>query len=220
MRRTRALLLCLVMLLSGLLLTSCKEEEKDRTYDSEVVLREASLLVEKSKLINFIFWGDGIPTLEGDDAEVIGKYTEADSTFLKQNGIKSIDKLKEMTSEVYDKAFCDTIFETKLAALQDVDGNMINLVRYYQKTSKNEKGEEIQGPIMVHTEALAICESNPTYHIDTLTIVGVSGQIVHLTIDVSYGTDSSERITIPVDLIEEESGWRLVSPTYVGKIKK
>ena len=220
MRRKLSLLLCLVMLLSGMFLPSCKEEKKDREYDAEVVLREAALLVERSKLINFIFWGDGIPVREGEEAEKLGTYTEADGSFLEQHGIDSVDKLKKMTSEVYDKAFCNTIFETKLAALQDSDGNRISLVRYYQKTSKDESGDEIQGPIMVHTQSESICEADPVYHTDTLVITGVSGQIVHLTVEVSYGTDSTERITVPVDLIEEENGWRLVSPTYVGKIKK
>ena len=123
MRRKLSLLLCLVMLLFVVFLPSCKEEEKDREYDAEVVLREAALLVERSKLINFIFWGDGIPVREGEEAEKLGTYTEADGSFLEQHGIDSVDKLKKMTSEVYDKAFCNTIFQTKLAALQDSDGN-------------------------------------------------------------------------------------------------
>ena len=65
----------------------------------------------------------------------------------------------------------------------------------------------------------SVFDEDPIYHYDTLTILGVEGEIVHLQIEASFG-EGGERIFVPVDLIEEASGWRLVSPTYVTNPKK
>lgn len=221
MRRTLSLLLSLALILSGSCLISCKEERiPDREYDPALVLEVAAELVAKSWDINLFFWGTGIPVSEEENAVKIGKYTEADKNFTEQMDLKTIDDLKKMTSEVYDKAFCEVIFSTKLASLKDTDGNMVSLVRYYQNISTDEDGNEVKGPIMVHTEAEVYFDETPIYHYDSLSILGVEGEIVHLLIDASFASSPDERITVPVDLIEEEDGWRLVSPTYVAKPKK
>lgn len=221
MRRIVSFLLVLVMLLSGVCLTSCTEEPiKDREYDPELVLEAAAELVAKSWNINWFFWGTGIPASEAEDAVKIGSYVEAEENFTEQLALKTIEDLKKMTSEVYDKAFCEVIFQTKLAAIQESDGNIVSLVRYYQSTTKDENGNEIKGPIMVHTDAEVYFDENPVYHYDTLSILGVEGEVVHLMIEASFEDAPSERITVPVDLIEEENGWRLVNPTYVAKPKK
>ena len=103
----------------------------------------------KSWDINLFFWGTGIPVSEEENAVKTGKYTEADENFTEQINLRTIDDLKKMTSEVYDKAFCEVIFSTKLASLKDTDGNMVSLVRFYQNISTDEGGWRLVSPTYV-----------------------------------------------------------------------
>ena len=210
-------IVCLVMMLSVLLLAlpSCDKKETNREVDEAVVIAAAADLIPKSDRINRIFWGTGIPILETEDAETVGKYTEADPAFLEENGFSNIEELKEMTSLVYDSVFCKTIFETKLGENDTAEDDKITYVRYYQ-TKKTSGGTTVYGPIMVHTMAVVYFDKPVVYHTDTLALCEVRGEIVYLTLDVTVLDDADQPVIqeLVVALIEESDGWRLVNPTY------
>ena len=207
-----ALLVCTVLLL----VPSCKKKDANRTYDEQTVIRETAELISKSDLINRIYWGVGIPICDAENAYNKGKYVEADPAFLEEYGIDSIEKLKEMTSEVYDSVFCETIFQTKLSAVSDSDGSVVSYVRYYQEKSKDADGREVLGPILVHTEATVYFEKPVVYHTETLAVREVKGDIIYLTLDVTVLDDNNAPVvqSLTVAVIEESVGWRLVNPTY------
>lgn len=212
----RILTLVLVLITVTLALTSCTPASSDRTYDERAVIAATAELVEKSALINQIFWGTGIPVSEDENAQKIGKYTEADPAFLKQNGIQSIEQLKEMTSLVYDSVFCKTIFTTKLGENDSNDDGELTIVRYYQKKETVNGTVQATGPIMVQTDAVVYFEKPVVYHTDTLEIKQVKGEIIYLTLDVTVMDDADNPVVqqLTVAVIEESAGWRLINPTY------
>lgn len=212
----RILTLVLVLITGTLALTSCTPASSDRTYDERAVIAATAELVEKSALINQIFWGTGIPVSEDENAQKIGKYTEADPAFLKQNGIQSIEQLKEMTSLVYDSVFCKTIFTTKLGENDSNDDGKLTIVRYYQKKETVNGTVQATGPIMVQTDAVVYFEKPVVYHTDTLEIKQVKGEIIYLTLDVTVMDDADNPVVqqLTVAVIEESEGWRLINPTY------
>lgn len=214
MRRIFTLVLVLITVTLGL--TSCTPASSDRTYDERAVIAATAELVEKSALINQIFWGTGIPVSEDENAQKIGKYTEADPAFLKQNGIQSIEQLKEMTSLVYDSVFCKTIFTTKLGENDSNDDGELTIVRYYQKKETVNGTVQATGPIMVQTDAVVYFEKPVVYHTDTLEIKQVKGEIIYLTLDVTVMDDADNPVVqqLTVAVIEESAGWRLINPTY------
>lgn len=212
----RILTLVLVLITVTLALTSCTPASSDRTYDERAVIAATAELVEKSALINQIFWGTGIPVSEDENAQKIGKYTEADPAFLKQNEIQSIEQLKEMTSLVYDSVFCKTIFTTKLGENDSNDDGELTIVRYYQKKETVNGTVQATGPIMVQTDAVVYFEKPVVYHTDTLEIKQVKGEIIYLTLDVTVMDDADNPVVqqLTVAVIEESAGWRLINPTY------
>ncbi len=212
----RVAVLALLWCTALLVLSSCTPKNQNRTYDEQTVITETAELIQKSDLINRIFWGTGIPVSEAEDALKKGKYTEADPVFLEQNGITSIEKLKEMTSLVYDSVFCKTIFETKLSAVSDEEIGVVSYVRYYQESEKVADALMSAGPIMVHTESIVYFEKPVVYHTDTLTIKEVKGDIIYLTLDVTVLDDLDRPVIkqLTVAVIEESAGWRLINPTY------
>ena len=58
------------------------------------------------------------------------------------------------------------------------------------------------------------------YLIDTLKIKEVKGEKIYLTVDVLvYGeVNQSQTRTLTFSVLEEESGWRLSTPTYMAYI--
>ena len=50
-----------------------------------------------------------------------------------------------------------------------------------------------------------------------IKVLGAEGEIVYVSVDVEISYDGkTQKNTIKVGLIEEESGWRLNSPTYAS----
>ena len=84
---------------------------------------------------------------------------------------------------------------------------MAGYTRYYQ-------GEEV---IMVYAKYNPLLVDTVEYYCDRITVVGSKGDIVtvKVPIKVTRGDLTQER-EIEVDLIEEENGWRIDSPTYAG----
>ena len=205
MRRIVALLLLLSTVLS--FVTACRDADSNRSYDEQAVLSATADLVQKSDLINRIFWGTGIPVSDAEGAKKTGKYVEADAAFLSENGFLTIEDLKKMTTKVYDSEFCQLIFDTKLSAVSDDSVGVVSSVRYYQETGD---------VIMVDTQAVVYFEKPVVYHTDTLAVKEVKGEIIYLTLDVTVLDESDAPVIqqLTVAIIEEDDGFRLVNPTY------
>lgn len=211
MRRFVSLFLALVILsMSIFTLSSC---QRDREYDEAEVLSAARELIEKSVLLNEIYYGKGIPATT-DSSTANGYYFEADIRYLLENDFKTVEDLKKMTAAVFTEDLCNLIFSTKLSSVIDED-NIQSMSRYYQKyyDAEGKKPE----CIMVYTKAIDLLgESEILYDYTTLAVDGVKGEYVTVSIDATVynGKGDYQSATLKIRMLEEESGWRLDSPTY------
>lgn len=201
-------ILCLTVLML-LSLISCNKDT-DREYDEGEVKAAAQALIEASKLLNDIYYGEGIPVVESAQSVTQGTYKEADSAYLAENGIVNLRSLKNMTAKVFSSAVCEQIYSTVLESVRD-DGEVKSYVRYFEKTTSAGMF------IMVDTKAVVYYTGAREYLYDTLTVVGAEGErvIVTLTVRVEDEDGIFHEMPLSVALIEEENCWRLDGPTYL-----
>ena len=198
MKRIVSLTLAVAILL---LLVSCGKE-KNRSYDEAEVKEAADLLIWKSAELNEIFWGEGIPYEEyGYNS---GIYYSADPIFLKKLGAYTVEEIIEKTQEVFSKDYTANIYASIFSS-QVGENSMLGYTRYYQ-------GEEC---IMVNSRYNSLITDSIDYITSEIEVVGSKGDIVIVKVPIKVTRDgNTQERTIEVNLVEEEGGWRIDSPTY------
>ena len=201
MKKILSLFLAVLLLFS---LISCTKE-KNRSYDKSEVEAAARDLIERSEILNEIFWGDGISYIE-DDNYRNGQYYPADPLYLKRIDVESITDLIALTGSVFSLDYTESICESTMASSVGNYG-MAVYVRYYQ-------GED---HIMVYTACKPLLTDKVEYDLSSVTATGSKGERVYVNLSVNVTRDdTSQTREIKVALIEEENGWRIDSPTYVA----
>ncbi len=203
-KRIVSLLLALITVAG---LVSCA----DRKYDEEEIKENAELLIEKSIMLNDVYWGRGIEYV--DDASASdGDYYEASYIHLKSLGFETIDELKEMTRQTFSKRYSEQIFSTALSTVSD--GSYVELLpRYYQKYEDEEM--KVPESIMVNSEYEALLLDEVEYLYETITVLYSRGEIVFFEIDVNVTRGDNKQLqTLEIGVVEEDDGWRLYTPTY------
>ena len=208
MKRIMSLILTLTMI--SLILISCG----DREYNENEVREAAGELIADSVLLNDIYFGDGIPYSE-DKNTSDGVYYEAIYAYHSKMGFNTIAELRDFTRETFSDSFSDYVFSITLNNVQDGDKAII-LSRYYQKFS----AADLKTPeaIMVNSTWKPILIDEVDYDLESIKVLGSEGEIVKITVDATVkrsGYDPQKR-TIEIDLIEEDDGWRLNTPTYLN----
>ena len=202
-------IISLILIISStLVLFSC---EGDREYDEATVIASAKPLIEKSATFNDLFWGYGVMYDEYGLKE--GQYYEASYVHLYLLGYETVEDIINAASEVYSKGY---IGQIKNTVFYDFSGNTSTDLtpRYYQKYSDAEKKEP--ECIMVDSTYEVLLRDEVEYLYDTLSVKGSKGKIVFVNIDVIVRRDEAEqRRTLEIGLVEEKSGWRLETPTYI-----
>ena len=187
--------------------------EKNREYDEGEVALAAAEIIPKTALLNEIYWGDGIPYVENLNTAV-GYYYEASPTFLIENGIETIEDLKEMTRAVFSESYSTNVFDTKLTSVKDGD-EIISYARYYQNYSDAEGLTPDR--IMVYSRAVSLLKDEVEYLPETVKVLYSEGERVFVSINATVTRDGkSQTREIKVALVEESSGWRVDTPTYIS----
>ena len=207
------LIVLAVMIFSAL--CSCKEKKEEippREYVESEVIENATALLEGAKDINRILWGVGILPTESDEGTG-GVYLECKAEDMARYGIECVEDIRTLCKTYYSGAVCQTVENTVLGNVRDENESILSLVRYYDKTDK----ETNVSTLMVHTEAKVYFEKEVTYHTETLKIKEVRGEVIYLTVNVTVydENDAPYQRVLTFSLLEEESGWRLHSPTYM-----
>ena len=201
----------IALLLIFVLTLSCAISCGGRDYDEAEVKAAARELLEKSILVNEVFYGVG---MEADSTRTdisTGAYQPVKDDYLDKLGVSNIDELKALTGEVYTEALCDIVFNTKLKSVRDSEDNIVSYARYYEKMVNQQK------VIMVYTLADARYENDVEYLYDTLTVLGSEKEHIKISIDVKLTTfDGFERsCSVEFLLLEEENGFRLDTLSFV-----
>ena len=206
-----SLILSTIIVLSMVFsLSSCGE--KDREYDEAEVLSAAEILIKNSEKLNDIYWGEGI-IYSPDLSQANGSYYAADPESLLLFGVNTVEDIKNLTRLTFTKAYADNAINTTFSSISDEDGIKI-YSRYYQKYSVSDAS--LPECIMVNKNAEFFLKDKCEYDYSTLAIDHVKGQSIFVKISVKVtDQDGNSRDTLAVvELIEEQDGFRINSPTY------
>ena len=192
--------------------------EKDREYDEATVLAEAKELIEKSIVLNELYFGVGI-SYEMNESEANGYYYPADVYSQDSFGIETVDDIKELTRLCFTVDYSNQLINTKLTAVTDEDGNIRGYARYYQKYNALDDTPEC---IMVYKNAPVYLKDEVTYHYETLAVTYVKGEEIFVTLDITVTNENGESQVrkLTTSLIEESSGFRINQPTYASYFDK
>ncbi len=213
MRKSILKAAALVLLLAlSLSLISC---ERDREYDAAEVEAAARALIEKSVLLNEIYYGKGIPADELS-SEGSQKYKPANFIWLDENGFETVDELKQMTSKVYTSGYCEAIFASAFGSSSGADDNIEAYARYIQEYEDPEK--KTPRHILVDIKAKPLFTSENEYIYSTLTATHSKGERVLVNIDVKVtSADGAEQTrALTVALVEQGGVWLLDGPTFLN----
>lgn len=207
--------LLLIAFIAWIIIASLNKEDKvkNREYDKAEVEAAAVVLLENSKILNEIYWGEGIPYVD-DKSLSSGSYYPADQNYLDSIGIETIEDLKRLTEKTYSDGMCDQIYKTILSSVYS-DTGIVGLARYEQVyTGKNN---DVPDYIRVYTEAKCWFEDTVDYHPEVEALRS-EGDVVYVMVLVTVTSHEDPEkvmnINLEIGLVEEEDGWRLDSPTY------
>ena len=187
------------------------DEKSNRESEAAEVEAAAVKLLEESKLLNYIYWGEGIP-YKDDKNLSSGSYYPADDIYLESIGIETIDDLKALTEKTYSKEMCETIYESILTSVYS-DTGVVGLARYEQVYTG--KDNDIPDYIRVYIEAKCWFDDTVEYHPEVEALYS-EGDVVYVQI-LAIVTNPEGKVmnkNLTIGLIEEEDGWRLNTPTY------
>lgn len=206
MKKLLCLVLALVLSLGAL--TSCRGEP---SAEEKEMLTETFLdLLEKSKQVNDLLFGEGILPKEGGVA--LGAYTEADPDSLDFYGVTDIPSVKARIREVYSLSISAWIESTLLSSSKDAEtGTVLTYARYY--TGKTDPANKEEKELFfVNTEHKATV-GKVSYSDVSLVECTSTGAKFSLTVTVTHeGEERSFADTLT--MTKEEGGWRLDAPSY------
>ena len=175
----------------------------EKSYSREEILEALESLLDETHILNDIYFGEGIPVKE--NGYTVSVYQEADMSSLEKYGMTDIESIRAKTAEVFSISMCAWLDEIAFNAFSS--GTTVEGARYY-KDSENR--------IMVRTTAEVYVDGTVEYDLSSLEILSQRNDIVstqlRATVTTPEGNTRSD--TIKLDLIKEQDGWRLHSPTY------
>ena len=207
-KRFVSLILAAVIAVSAISLTSCK---KNREYDEAEVIAAAKTLLKEAEILNFIYYGSGIRYHDG--VESTGNYHKANSDHLAELGFSSINELKAMTEKTFSAAYSQRLYSTILSALRD-DSTLVSSARYYQAV--NEETKETY--IMVNSNFTPMFKDSIVYDYESMKAEKSVREKVYVSVNatVTNAEGLSQNITLMINLVEEDSGWKIDNPTYAN----
>ena len=99
-KRNVCLLLCSVLLMTALFSCADAVDTSSLFEKGEEGISPLENLLEESKILNEIYFGEGIPTKE--NGHKIGVYLEADTLSMAEYGFTDIDSIKKMVDELIE----------------------------------------------------------------------------------------------------------------------
>ena len=200
-----SLLLVILTIFSLFTFSSC-----NRRFDEKEVVEAAKRLLKESEFLNQIYYGSGIRYYNSEEHKN-GSYYRADAAHLTELGFSTIDELKALTSKTFSHAYCENLYASTLSSLKE-NGQIVSVARYYQHTD-NEKNESY---IMVYSRFEPSLVDTIVYDYDSIKAEKSKKENVFVSVKatITNAEGKSQVVTLTINLIEEESGWRISSPTY------
>ena len=176
-----------------------------RKYDDDEIIAAAAELIEASYEINTIFFGEGLPTVDGAEDDIM-KYRE----IAEDSPYHTKDEIKNAALEVYTSGYCEILFEKAFSGISvemgdgsEVEEAAIVDARYVDYDGRMVMLPPKEGDVML---------LNRTY--DTSSIKVVMKKSSRADISVASFVDGEPAGDVVLTVIMTENGWRLEDPTY------
>lgn len=217
MKKLLSLALVVVCLLTVLPLFGCAK------IDTTGLIEAAPALIEKSALVNAIFYGEGIPY----DAQAApqGNFYPADKAWLSSHDIKTTSDLATLCESVFSQEYADIILGSGIAGFPADVGYIYP--RYASSQPENLRDENETILVSSTSEFLLNPIGKSTYDYTTLTLIARERHYAVLALSVTTTTllPADERVegedntvtttvTMEIKFVMEGGGWRIDSPTY------
>lgn len=199
MRRFKRVFALFAVLALSLSLFGCTGSNR---IDKRELVAHLPALIEASKPLNEIYFGEGFPprgdaTLPGDG------YFYADTTFF---GLESIEQIKEATEQVFTPEYSAVLYAAAFDGLVGEDG-AVSLPRY----AEGELG------LMQYMGTTVYSLLDRRYDFDTLKLKK-SGKS-RATVSIETEDESGSRVTVELIVVrtigeDGNASYRLDSPTY------
>lgn len=203
-KRIISLCLTVFVLFSAISLISCSGSAPELSDVKERFV----YLIEKSKELNMIYFGSGLPVYERDGilAEQKGVYYNDEITsydrVMENSRYLSIDEIKERSEEIYSTDYLSALYETAFDGV--MTGSSTALLRFLETSDW----------IYQNTYATDFELSERIYDYSTMQIVKPSNnEYINITVD-SYTLKDRSVKTVSLTFVYERGNWYLDSPTY------
>ena len=174
-----------LLLLMGCLLATLAGCGKEKTASDTSLVASASVLIEKSYVINQLFFEEGIALLENGKVE--NRYQEADASQLAQYGFSSFDSISQYVKSIYsDVAYAQW---TSLAIDRQSDGVSI-LRQAYCYDAKDKHGTFLM--LMVSLDGLNNPTDKTVYDLSSLQVVSKTATTAILEVEASIKDESGK----------------------------
>ncbi len=182
----------------------------------EDIKKAAEELITSAEVLNEIYWGEGLPKIEGGKQLMTEGFIEADVSGVEDYGIVDMQSLKSYTEKVFCANECEGIFTNYLTYRVEnntsiVPGQTVTLMitRYL---------EDVNGKLYVYEGIDNIYESAfVEYDFSTLSVGERGKKEVSVTLNGRvYNGDRSKSYddTFTYTLRKEDGEFRLMSNTF------
>lgn len=190
-KRISVILLAVLMIFS---LVSCS------AHSDEEIIEAAKTLIEKSYIINEIYYGKGLPVTEDDSLGFASKYAIVDTSC----GFSTVEDIKKATAEVYASDYCEHLYVLAFEGISTEDRESVSYARFMDDyTDKLTMLKEIR-----ETGA----DLKRTYDFSTIIVEKCVRDVA--TIKVMSLVDGKEDKELKITLVYENEQWKLSTPTY------
>lgn len=179
-----------------------------RAPELDTVKERFIYLIERSKQINEIFFGEGLPVyvrdsdLSGEKFIYIGEQNRGFERVMEVSPYLLIDEMKAEAQRVYSSGYCDELFESCF------DGVVVDGTTLLEYTEINEW-------LYQNMARETLSKNEKIYLYSTMKIVRPSN-IEYVNIEISYYmiNDPDEVRCEKLSFSFEDGNWYLDTPTY------
>lgn len=204
MKKTVGIIALMLAVLLALPMVSCS----GKAPELEGIKERLVYLVEESKELNVLFFGNGLPVYRREDALTERKMVYFNSNLsnyervMENSSYVSIEKMKAAAERVYSEDYISEIYESAFDGI--MTGNSSAYVRFF------DNGEWLYQNVNKSNFSL----NERIYDYSTMKIVAPSSaDYINVTVE-SYSLADNVRQTVYLSFIYENENWYLDSPTY------
>ena len=204
MKKTVGIIALMLAVLLALPMVSCS----GKAPELEGIKERLVYLVEESKELNVLFFGNGLPVYRREDALTERKMVYFNSNLsnyervMENSSYVSIEKMKAAAEKVYSEDYISEIYESAFDGI--MTGNSSAYVRFF------DNGEWLYQNVNKSNFSL----NERIYDYSTMKIVAPSSaDYINVTVE-SYSLADNVRQTVYLSFIYENGNWYLDSPTY------